>query len=129
MLAHFGVWRAVKGAVVSVFAVWVCSRILVEGFDITRERASGSWGLDPTPLIALAVSVVAMPVVLWAGMRVLRERRNAPLVWLMTVSWLFAGGYFFDTLDGVGAHIPAAVFAGYAAGGGFVAWCATGVGR
>lgn len=125
MLAHFGVWRAAKGAAVTALAVWVCSRILVGGFDITRDRDSGSGGLDPTPLIALAVSLAAMPLILWAGMRVSGERRNAPLVWLTTVSWLFAGGYLFDTLDRAGGHIPAAVLGGYAAGGAFVAWCTT----
>lgn len=127
MLAHFGVWRAAKGAAVTMLTVWVCSRILVKGFDITREREGDTWGFDLTPLIALAVSLVVMPIMLWAGMRLLREERNAPLTWLTTFNWLFVGGYLFDTLDHVDGHIPVVILIGYAVWGAFVAWCTTAV--
>jgi hypothetical protein len=78
LLVHFGVWRAVKGAAVTALTVWVCSGILVKGFDIVRKREGDTWGFDLTPLLALAISLVVMPIMLWAGMRLLREERNAP---------------------------------------------------
>ncbi|MFW6690471.1 hypothetical protein [Streptomyces sp. MAR4 CNX-425] len=123
MMAHFGVWRAAKGAVVTVLTVWVCARILVRGFDIVRERGTG--GLDFTPWVAMAISLVVMPIMLWAGMRLLGERRNGSLAWLTTCTWLFVGGYLFDTLDRVDAHVPVLVLIGYAAWGACVAWCTT----
>lgn len=125
MIAHFGVWRAAKGAAVTVLTVWVCSRILIRGFDLVRER--GSDGLDFTPLVAMAISLAVMPITLWAGMRLLGERRNGSLAWLTTCNWLFVGAYLFDTLDRVDAHIPVAALVGYAVWGAFVAWCTTAV--
>ncbi|MFF3729796.1 hypothetical protein ACFYXM_05545 [Streptomyces sp. NPDC002476] len=53
------------------------------------------------PVLATALShlLLAMPAVLWVGMRLLRERRVYPTLIVETVGWFFTVGQYIDRLN------------------------------
>ncbi|MGW8884035.1 hypothetical protein [Streptomyces sp. NPDC055749] len=108
--------RGVKGAVVSAAAATVCYLIWSGG----REWAAGVRNADPDAVfsgaiesvLALIAGVAFMPVLLWAGMRALRERGNHLLVIAGTAVWFFIGGHVVENaVDGAGMAVFLGLFA------------------
>ncbi|MFI1338548.1 hypothetical protein ACH4U7_52645 [Streptomyces sp. NPDC020845] len=90
--------RWLKGTLVSAVAAVVCYwfwGFLDEWAGETDSEGSFS-GLF-TSLFAGIMDVASMPVLLWAGMRVLRERGNHLLVMLDAIAWFFVGGMWSRT--------------------------------
>ncbi|GHD22407.1 hypothetical protein GCM10010313_57130 [Streptomyces violarus] len=57
-------------------------------------------------LFTMAASWALMPLLLWFGMRVLRETGNTVLVVVGGLVWAGVSGYFTDDIDRAGGHIP-----------------------
>lgn len=89
--------RWLKGTLVSAVAAVVCYWL----WGFLGERA-GETDSDGTfsglfeSLFAGITGVVSMPVLLWAGMRVLRERGNHLLVIFGAIAWFFVGGHVVE---------------------------------
>ncbi|MFJ9034112.1 hypothetical protein ACIRQP_37730 [Streptomyces sp. NPDC102274] len=81
-----------------------------DGYAWAREAETDSGGTMFSGafefLLATAASWVLMPLLLWAGMRLLRETGNLLLILVGGVAWLVASGYFIDDIDRAGGHIP-----------------------
>ncbi|WP_369248198.1 hypothetical protein [Streptomyces sp. R41] len=115
--------RWVKGAVVSAVSAVVCYWI----WSSLREWAQGVGDADPDAmfagslesLLAGVAGVASMPVLLWAGMRVLRERGNHLLVLLGALAWILIGGHVVE--DAVGTGATAGFLALFAVLGGLLA--------
>ncbi|GGN74170.1 hypothetical protein GCM10011579_052990 [Streptomyces albiflavescens] len=115
--------RWVKGAAVSAVSAVLCYWI----WSSLREWAQGVGDADPDAmfagsleaLIAGIAGVASMPVLLWAGMRVLRERGNHLLVLLGALAWIFIGGHVVE--DAVGTGATAGFLALFAVLGGLLA--------
>ncbi|WP_328905883.1 hypothetical protein OG230_24535 [Streptomyces sp. NBC_00234] len=116
MTAGIRTARGVKGAGVSAVAATVCYLIWSGG----RDWASAARDADPDAILAgsvesvlaLIAGVVCMPLLLWAGMRLLRERGNHLLVVAATVVWFFLGGHVVeDAVDGLVTAVFLALFA------------------
>ncbi len=115
--------RWVKGVAVSAVSAVVCYGI----WTSCREWAFGAAAADPDALfgggflellLAGFAGVMSMPLLLWAGMRVLRERGNHLLVIVATMTWIFLGGHVVEEDTGA---VPTAVFlALFAAFGGLL---------
>ncbi|MEU8673372.1 hypothetical protein [Streptomyces sp. NPDC048560] len=108
--------RGVKGTVAAAVAATVCYLVWSGG----RAWASDARAADPDAflagsvesVLALIAGVAFMPVLLWAGMRVMRERGNHLLVLVGTAVWFFLGGHVVeDTVDGAGTVLFLALFA------------------
>lgn len=92
--------RSVKGVVVSAVAATVCFWIWTLG----REWAAGVREASPDAFLAGSLESVlatiagaaSMPVLLWAGMRVARERGHHLLVIVGAVGWLFVGSHLVE---------------------------------
>ncbi|MCT9139626.1 hypothetical protein [Streptomyces violarus] len=105
-----GYLRFVKGAVTVVAATAACHALMSAGFAAARESADAS---DDEPfagafefILTTAASWALMPLLLWAGMRVMGETGNAVLVAVGGLVWLGLSGYFTDDIDRAGGHIP-----------------------
>ncbi|GFM99408.1 hypothetical protein [Streptomyces fulvorobeus] len=105
-----------KGAVASAVAAILCYLIWSGG----REWASGVRDAQPDAflagsvesVLALIAGVACMPVLLWAGMRALRERGTHLLVVAGTCVWFFLGGHVVeDAVDGAATALYLALFA------------------
>ncbi|QNE74914.1 hypothetical protein F0344_10055 [Streptomyces finlayi] len=108
--------RGAKGAVASAVAATACYLMWSGG----RDWASDARAAEPDAflagsvesVLALVAGVVLMPVLLWAGMRVMRERGNHLLVVAGTGVWFLLGGHVVeDPVDGVGTVLFLALFA------------------
>lgn len=97
--------RGAKGVVVGAVAAVACFRswsALDEWAEHAGSGPNSNFGTGfIESLIALAVGIVSMPVLLWAGMRLVRERNNYLLVACGGVLWPFIGGTLIDELHGV----------------------------
>jgi hypothetical protein len=88
--------RGVKGTVVSALAAvacyWMWTSLREWSDDVSRASgdAMGAGWLET--LLAGIVGLLSMPVLLWAGMRLLRERGNHLLVAGGFVAWWIIGG-------------------------------------
>jgi hypothetical protein len=107
--------RWVKGAVVSAVAATICHWT----WTSAREWAAGVRDADPDAffagsiesLLATIAGVASMPVLLWAGMRAFRERRNHLLVLTGAVLWPFVGGHVVeDDVSVAGTAVFLALF-------------------
>ncbi|MGI5336588.1 hypothetical protein ACQEVS_03875 [Streptomyces sp. CA-181903] len=121
--------RPLKGAAVTGLAVLACHTALTAGFAAARaeERADpdNAWAGTEVWLATFAVGLVlAMPVMLWAGMRLLREKDNHLLVVGGGLAWFFAAGCHVDawSADGAGRHVPMPSIAGMIAVGALLSW-------
>lgn len=109
--------RFAKGAVTVVAATAACHALMSAGFAGARDSAdeSGdamfSGGFEF--LLTLVASWVLMPLLLWAGMRVMGETGNTVLVAVGGLVWLGLSGYFTDDIDRAGGHIPILALAAY----------------
>ncbi|GAA2580888.1 MULTISPECIES: hypothetical protein [Streptomyces] len=102
--------RFVKGAVTVAVSTAACHSLMYAGFAGARESAAASeddmWAGAFEFLLTTAASWVLMPLLLWAGMRVMGETGNTVLVALGGLVWLGLSGYFTDDIDRAGGHIP-----------------------
>ncbi|MTE17778.1 hypothetical protein F0L17_01240 [Streptomyces sp. TRM43335] len=108
--------RVTKAAVVTAVATAVCHLTMSAGFAWARDRPSehpDDWsGLYEFGATVLA-SWILMPLVLWAGMRVLGERRTHLQVYVGALLWGAVSWYHVDDIDRAGGVMPplvAAVF-------------------
>jgi hypothetical protein len=108
--------RWVKGTLVSALAAVVCYWIWAS----LREWAQDVSAADPDALyagwfetlLAGIVGVVSMPVLLWAGMRLLGERGNDLLVLVGAMVWPFVGGHVVeDAVSDAGTAVFLGLFA------------------
>ncbi|KAB7836906.1 hypothetical protein [Streptomyces mobaraensis] len=120
--------RPLKGAAVTALAVLACHTVLTTGFAAARaeEKADpqSAWAGTGVWLATFVVGLLlAMPVLLWAGMRLLREKNNHLLVGGGGLAWFFAAGRRVDALEyGVGRHVPWPLVAGVIAVGALLSW-------
>ncbi|MFD0416657.1 hypothetical protein [Streptomyces sp. NPDC127108] len=104
--------RAVKGAMVTALAVLVCHVILSTGLARARAeqqaRPEEAWAGTGVWLATFVLStVLAMPLLLWAGMRIVREKHCHLLVIGGSLTWFFGAGYGVDGIDSVeGGLLP-----------------------
>ncbi|MEU9791173.1 hypothetical protein AB0E27_11175 [Streptomyces sparsogenes] len=86
-----------KGALVSAAAAAFCYWLWVSLHEWAGQaRSDGTFSGLFESLFAGITGVVSMPVLLWAGMRVLQERGNHLLVVLGAIAWFFIGGHLVD---------------------------------
>lgn len=109
--------RFVKGAVTVAAATAACHALMSAGFAWARDSADES-GDSPFSgafefLLTTAASWALMPLLLWAGMRVLGEAGNTVLVVVGGLVWMGFSGYFTDDIDRAGGHIPVLALAAY----------------
>ncbi|MFE9017449.1 hypothetical protein ACFYNL_02540 [Streptomyces sp. NPDC007808] len=109
--------RSAKGALTAGSATAACHGLMSTGYAWARdsEAASGDAVLSGAFefLLTTAASWVLMPVLLWGGMRVMRENGNALLVLVGGLVWAGLSGYFIDAVDRIGGHIPVPALAAY----------------
>ncbi|MDQ0750075.1 uncharacterized membrane protein YuzA (DUF378 family) [Streptomyces africanus] len=109
--------RHVKGAVTVTAATAACHTLMSAGFARAHESAAESddemWAGAFEFLLTTAASWVLMPLLLWAGMRMMGETHNAVLVAVGGLFWSGVSGYFTDDIDRVGGHIPFLALAAY----------------
>ncbi|MFJ8712278.1 hypothetical protein ACIRD9_03580 [Streptomyces violaceus] len=102
--------RFVKGAVTVAVSTAACHSLMYAGFAGARESAAASeddmWAGAGEFLLTTAASWALMPLLLWAGMRVMGETGNTVLVAVGGLVWLGLSGYFTDDIDRAGGHIP-----------------------
>lgn len=108
--------RSVKGAVTVVVATAACHTLMSVGFASARDSAAGSddaFACTFELLLTTAASWALMPLLLWAGMRVMGETGNVVLVVVGGLVWLGLSGYFTDDIDHPGGHMPLLALAAY----------------
>ncbi|MDQ1017534.1 hypothetical protein [Streptomyces afghaniensis] len=109
--------RHVKGAVTVTAATAACHTLMSAGFAWARDSAAESGDTMFSGafefLLTTAASWVLMPLLLWAGMRVMGETGNTVLVAVGGLVWLGLSGYFTDDIDRAGGHIPILALAAY----------------
>lgn len=108
--------RCVKGTLVAALAACVCHRIwrhLVEWSDGISAAHSGEFAAGfYEGLLAAVVGLLSMPVLLWAAMRLLRERGNHALVMGGLVAWWLIGAEIVERSPGaVATGLYIALFA------------------
>ncbi|MET8184046.1 hypothetical protein [Streptomyces sp. NPDC005336] len=111
-----GPYRWLKGAFVSAVAAVVCYWLWAslsewaDGVADAQQDAMMAGSIES--LLTGFAGVVSMPVLLWVGMRVLRERGNHLLVILGAIAWIFVGGHVVeDTAGTAGTAVILALFA------------------
>lgn len=82
--------RWAKGTLVSAVAAVVCHT----AWERLREWSSGVSAAEG--MLASVTGLVAMPVLLWVGMRLLGERGNHLLVLAGVVAWWLIGGHVVE---------------------------------
>ncbi|MFG2116993.1 hypothetical protein ACGFRB_30875 [Streptomyces sp. NPDC048718] len=109
--------RLVKGALAVAVATVACHALMSAGYAWARDSAAAN---GDTPLsgafeflFVTAASWVLMPLLLWAGMRLLRERGNTVLVVVGGLAWVGISGYCTDDIDRPGGHMPVLALVAY----------------
>ncbi|MDC0773844.1 hypothetical protein [Streptomyces sp. HD] len=109
--------RFVKGAVTVAAATAVCHTLMSAGFAWARDSADESGDSTFSGafefLLTTAASWILMPLLLWAGMRMMGEAGNTVLVAVGGLVWLGISGYFTDDIDRAGGHIPILALVAY----------------
>jgi hypothetical protein len=92
--------RAAKGTLVSAVAAGVCHWIwssLRQWAEDASEAGQGAMGAGwLQSALAGFVGLLSMPLLLWAGMRLLGERGNHLLVLAGVVAWWVLGGHVVE---------------------------------
>ncbi|MGW2180610.1 hypothetical protein ACWCXX_21400 [Streptomyces sp. NPDC001732] len=112
-----------KALVVTVIATAVSHLLLSDGLSMSLwSQASANMGGaaadtgDQAFTAAVVNTLLAMPLVLWIGMRLLRERRVYPMVLMGAIGWFFTVGHGIDLVDDrIGALLPLWSLAAFAA--------------
>lgn len=109
--------RHVKGAVTVTAATAACHTLMSAGYAWARDsKAAGGDTMFSGAfefLLTTAASWALMPLLLWAGMRVMGEARNTVLIVVGGLVWAGVSGYFIDDIDRAGGHIPISALATY----------------
>jgi hypothetical protein len=99
--------RGTKGILVSAAATTACYAAwaqLLEWSDDVSASAQGAMGAGwSEAVLALAFGLFSMPLLLWAGMRLLAERGNHLLVLAGSPLWWLIGGHAVEQSPGPGA--------------------------
>ncbi|MEU6181596.1 hypothetical protein [Streptomyces coeruleorubidus] len=107
--------RHVKGALTVAAATAACHTLMSAGYGWARDSADASGDAMFSGafefLFTTAASWALMPLLLWAGMRVMGETGNTVLVVVGGLVWVGVSGYFIDDIDRAGGHIPVLVLA------------------
>ncbi|MFI5679385.1 hypothetical protein [Streptomyces cellulosae] len=116
-------FRGVKGAMVSALTVVVCYWIwtsLLEWSDDVAQAGGDSVGAGLLEgLVARIIGLLSLPVLLWVGMRLLRERGNHLLLAAGHVAGWLIGGYLVEQ-GGVSDTVTALCLALFVALGGLL---------
>ncbi|MGW6260100.1 hypothetical protein [Streptomyces sp. NPDC055085] len=99
------------------YGIWTSCRSWAQGVRDVSEDAFLAGSLES--LLAGIAGVLSMPLLLWAGMRLLGERGNHLLLLGGTVAWFLIGGHVVE--DAVGKGATAAFLALFAVLGGLAA--------
>ncbi|MFF4175356.1 hypothetical protein [Streptomyces sp. NPDC001750] len=98
--------RVGKALMVTVLTTALSHLLLSDGLSLSQwQQAAASVGGDlggsgDTAFSAAVVNtLLAMPAVLWLGMRLLRERRVYLTVIVGAVGWFFTVGQYIDSLS------------------------------
>ncbi|MFD3654617.1 hypothetical protein [Streptomyces sp. NPDC058620] len=109
--------RHAKGALTVAVATAVCHTLMAAGYEWARdsETSSGDTMFAGTVefLLTTAASWALMPLLLWAGMRLMRESGNTLLVLAGGFAWILISGYFIDDIDRDGGHMPIPALVAY----------------
>ncbi|MFR9675175.1 hypothetical protein [Streptomyces sp. TR06-5] len=96
--------RGAKGTLVTAVAALSCRSLWASlrawAQEVSAAAPDGMFAGTLESLLAGVVGVLAMPVLLWAGMRVLGERGTALLVLGGAVAWPFVGGHVVEDAAG-----------------------------
>ncbi|MEU3688172.1 hypothetical protein [Streptomyces narbonensis] len=98
--------RLLKAFAVSLIAVAAAHLVLSDTLRLSFSSqaaatlgAAPGYSADQAFTNALINTFLAMPFVLWAGMRIAGERRAGPMVLVGTVAWVVALGNGIDLID------------------------------
>ncbi|MEG3631023.1 hypothetical protein [Streptomyces poriticola] len=109
--------RHAKGALTAAAATAACHTLMSAGYAWSRDSAAASGETIFSGafefLLATAASWALMPVLLWAGMRMMRETGNLVLVLVGGLVWAGISGYFIDDISFAGGHMPVLALAAY----------------
>jgi hypothetical protein len=111
--------RWVKGTLVSAVAAVVCYWLWASlrewAWDVGLADRYSWFAGSVELLVAGIAGVASMPVLLWAGMRLLGERGNHLLVLLGAMAWIFIGGHVVEGyVSAAGTAVFLALFAALA---------------
>ncbi|MFF1832874.1 hypothetical protein ACFVXE_01445 [Streptomyces sp. NPDC058231] len=99
--------RCAAGVAVSAVSAGACYRVWASGRewaqDVSRADPDTMFAGSLESLLATAAGLLLMPVLLWAGMRLLRQRGNHLFVLGGAVAWAFVGGHVVESAVGTGA--------------------------
>lgn len=109
--------RHTKGALTVATATAACHSLMSAGYSWAREsRATDEHTMFSGAfefLLTTAASWALMPLLLWAGMWIMRETGSAVLVLVGGLVWVGLSGYYIDDIDFEGGHIPGLALAAY----------------
>ncbi|MEU5160641.1 hypothetical protein AB0G74_13670 [Streptomyces sp. NPDC020875] len=111
--------RCAKGAVAASAATAACYAVMRHGYDRAREAATAAdargdtFGGAVEHGLTTAASWTLMPVLLWVGMRLLREDGNTVFVVAGGGAWVFGIGMLVDYIDHHPGSPPYIAFAVY----------------
>lgn len=109
--------RHAKGALTVVVAAAACHTFMSAGYAWVRDsRATDEHTMFTGAfefLLTTAASWTLMPLLLWAGMRMMGETGNAVLVLVGGLAWAVLSGYYIDDIETAGGHIPPLALAAY----------------
>ena len=109
--------RHAKGALTVVAATAACHAVMSGGYAWARDSATASGDTMFSGafefLFTTAASWTLMPLLLWAGMRVMGETGNAVLVLVGGLVWAGLSGYCIDDIDSTGGHMPIPALVAY----------------
>ncbi|MGW0552359.1 hypothetical protein [Streptomyces altiplanensis] len=107
--------RPAKAALTVATATAACHSLMSAGYTWAHEsRATDEHTMFSGAfefLLTTAASWALMPLLLWAGMWIMRETGNAVLVGGLV--WVGLSGYYIDDIDFEGGHIPVLALAAY----------------
>jgi len=119
--------QPLKGAAVTAVAILVCHLILSAGYAAARaqKRADpdSSWVAAEIHVVTFVLGLLlVMPLLLWAGMRILGERGNYILIIVGSLIWWCGAGFNLTQLKYTpGAHLPVPLLVGMVAVGALLA--------
>ncbi|MEU6521558.1 hypothetical protein ABZ892_01625 [Streptomyces sp. NPDC046924] len=109
--------RHAKGALAVVAATAACHSLMSAGYAWARDSAAASGDTIFSGafefLLTTAASWALMPLLLWAGMRVMGETGNAVLVLVGGLVWVGLSGYCIDDIDFPGGHMSILALTAY----------------
>lgn len=109
--------RHAKGALVVALATAACHTLMSAGYTWARGRGASSGDTMFAGafefLLTTAASWAFMPLLLSAGMRMMRETGNVALVVIGGLIWAGISGYHIDDIDRPGGHMPVLALVAY----------------